>query len=118
MGFSVIRLPPYHCQYNPIEIVWSYLKSYVKDKNKTFKFKDVHKYFLEAVNSVTSEMWKKYVNHAKKLMHKYWSSEGLHDRSVQEFIINLCPGDSDDSEDWDDDDSNEDDLGCSPHFLP
>lgn len=112
IGFNVIRLPPYHCQHNPIEMVWSYLKAYVKERNKTFKMKDVEKHFLEAVSTVTPEMWVKYVNHAKKLMDEDWSSEGLNDRSVQELIINLCLGDSDEDSDFDED--TDEDIGCSP----
>ncbi|RZB58837.1 DDE 3 domain containing protein, partial [Asbolus verrucosus] len=27
-GHEVLRLPPYHCQYNPIEMAWGFCKSY------------------------------------------------------------------------------------------
>lgn len=27
LGFTVVRLPPYHCELNPIELVWSQVKS-------------------------------------------------------------------------------------------
>lgn len=27
MGHKVIRLPPYHCQYNPIELIWAQVTS-------------------------------------------------------------------------------------------
>lgn len=27
-GHQVLRLPPYHCQYNPIEMIWSTAKRY------------------------------------------------------------------------------------------
>ena len=30
LGFRVILLPPYHCNYNAIEKVWAHLKNYVK----------------------------------------------------------------------------------------
>lgn len=40
LEFTVIWLPPYHCHYNPIKMVWSYLKWFVKEWNKTFKLKD------------------------------------------------------------------------------
>lgn len=115
LGFTVIRLPPYHCHYNPIEMVWSQLKSFVKERNKTFKIKDVKDLFFEAIDTVTPELWNKYVSHAKKSMDEDWTSEGLNDRSVQEFIINLCPGDtstSDSESDFDEDE--DDDIGCFP----
>lgn len=111
LGFKILRLPPYHCQYNPIEMVWSALKGYVKQKNTTFKLKDVEQLFMEALCTVTPEKWANYVSHVKKVVDNDWTSEGLNDRSVQEMIINLCPGDSDDSED--DSDCDDEELGCN-----
>jgi transposase len=111
-GFKILRLPPYHCQYNAIEMVWSALKGYVKDRNTTFKLKDIEKLFMEAVSAVTPEKWASYVRHVKKIVDDDWKSEGLSDRSVQELIINLCPGDSDDSTE-EDSDSDEEDIGCN-----
>lgn len=32
---TVLRLPPYHCELNPIELVWAQVKTYVSGKNKT-----------------------------------------------------------------------------------
>ena len=31
-GHPVMRLPPYHCELNPIELSWSYQKGYVERK--------------------------------------------------------------------------------------
>ena len=35
-GHKVVRLPPYHCQYSPIELIWGQVKSHVS-KNNTFR---------------------------------------------------------------------------------
>ncbi|CAI6374502.1 unnamed protein product [Macrosiphum euphorbiae] len=37
----VLRLPPYHCELNPIELAWSSVKNYVRTHNNTFKLKNV-----------------------------------------------------------------------------
>lgn len=40
MGHKVIRLQPYHCQYNPIELIWAQIKSPKKiraSKSQTLK---------------------------------------------------------------------------------
>ncbi|XP_054277709.1 uncharacterized protein LOC128996416 [Macrosteles quadrilineatus] len=110
-GFKILRLPPYHCQYNPIEMVWSELKNYVKERNTTFKLKDVEKLLMEAVSAVTPNKWASYVKHVKTILDNDWTSEGLSDRRVQEMIISLCPGDSDDTEE--DSESEEEDIGCN-----
>lgn len=109
LGHKVIRLPPYHCQYNAIEMVWAYIKSYVQERNHTFKIKDVEKLFSEAVTAVTPHLWSKYVNHAKKTIDEEWKSEGLDEQSVNEFVINFCPGDFD-SDTASESSSTEDDL--------
>ncbi|CAH2091955.1 unnamed protein product [Euphydryas editha] len=37
----VIRLPPYHCELNPNELVWAQVKSYVAANNKSYKTDEV-----------------------------------------------------------------------------
>ncbi|CAI5452537.1 unnamed protein product [Caenorhabditis angaria] len=32
LGVEILRLPPYHCQYNPIELTWAALKTYLRQK--------------------------------------------------------------------------------------
>ena len=32
-GHEVVRLPPYHCELNPIELAWSQVKRYIKDNS-------------------------------------------------------------------------------------
>ena len=34
-GHEVVRLPPYHCELNPIELCWSQVKYYIKSKALT-----------------------------------------------------------------------------------
>ena len=111
LGFKIIRLPPYHCNYNPIELVWANLKKYVSARNTTFKINDVQCLFMEAVNSFSTDAWRKCVEHVKKEIDSDWTNEGLDDISVQELVISLAPGDSDDS-DWESDEDS--DLGVSP----
>jgi len=37
MGHEVVRLPPYHCQYNPIELIWAQVKGEVAKKTALSK---------------------------------------------------------------------------------
>ncbi|HYT45209.1 MAG TPA: transposase [Methylomirabilota bacterium] len=125
-GHRVLRLPPYHCQYNPIEMCWAWLKDYVKKRNTTFRLSDVKSLFQEAVQNLTPEMWKSYVEHTRRVVTEAWEQEGLSEKSVEQFVISIGGGDSDEESDDDlycsdksdkDDDSimeYDDDLGVAP----
>lgn len=46
-GIEILRLPPYHCKLNPIELVWAQIKKYIAAYNTTLKITDVKKkYFM------------------------------------------------------------------------
>ena len=40
-GHTVLRVPPYHCDLNPIEIIWAQLKHHVAAYNVSFKLTDL-----------------------------------------------------------------------------
>ncbi|XP_067654452.1 uncharacterized protein [Haliotis asinina] len=40
LGWSGLRLPPYHCDLNPKELIWGIMKSDVGRQNVTFKLRD------------------------------------------------------------------------------
>lgn len=98
MGHEVIRLPPYHCQYNPIELIWAQVKNQVASKNKTFKMVDIEKLTHEALNSVTIHDWEKCVRHTKELQDQDIEKKMLRDSVLEPIILNLLPDDSD----WED----------------
>ncbi|XP_049513968.1 uncharacterized protein LOC125941081 [Dermacentor silvarum] len=56
-GHEVVRLPPYHCELNPIKLVWSQVKGYVASKNTDFKIDSVEKLLLEGIAGVTPQNW-------------------------------------------------------------
>ncbi|KAJ8941084.1 hypothetical protein NQ318_003265, partial [Aromia moschata] len=65
-GITVIRLPPYHCELNTIELIWTQVKGDVARKNTTFELKDVKVLFKEAIRGVTAESWQKCIGHSLK----------------------------------------------------
>ncbi|XP_050065840.1 uncharacterized protein LOC126554876 [Aphis gossypii] len=67
-GHEVIRLLPYHCQYNAIELIWDQVKGQVaKKKNNTFKMVDIERLIREALDAVTKEDWENCVSHAEEI---------------------------------------------------
>lgn len=118
-GHTVLRLPSYHCQLNPIELVWSMMKGYVADKNKTFKFADLKPLVLGGFAEVTPEKWAHCVRHVMEEEDTMRKVDHIIDDvvdSADRILINLGDEDSERSED----DSPEyasmsdDDLGCQP----
>ncbi|XP_046677233.1 uncharacterized protein LOC124365307 [Homalodisca vitripennis] len=101
-GHEVVRLPPYHCQYNPIELIWAQVKREVATRNSTFELADVEKLTSEAIDNVTAVDWENCVRHSENLQSDDWAKEIVRDEIMEPFIINLRD-DSSDSENSDSD---------------
>ncbi|KAL4104342.1 hypothetical protein QTP88_019643 [Uroleucon formosanum] len=104
MGHEVVRLPPYHCQYNPIELIWAQVKGEVAKKNSTFKMADVEVLVNNALDEITKEVWTKCGEHCNKLQDADFIKEGLRDEILEPIILTINPDDSSTDEDENDDD--------------
>ena len=85
-GHIIIRLPPYHCDLNPIELIWSQVKGFVARKNSTFKKKDVQHLINQAFKSVTSEAWRKACDHVLSIENMYRRQDNLQPRVTPVII--------------------------------
>lgn len=103
MGHEVVRLPPYHCQYNPIELIWAQVKGEVAEKNHTFKLADVEVLVNNALDAVTKEDWTKCGEHCIKIQDEDLVKESLRDEILEPIILTINPDDSSTDEDDDDD---------------
>lgn len=107
-GREVLRLPPDHCQLNPIEFVLGQAKNYVAANNKKFKLPEVEQLFNEGLGRVTPDSWGKCIHHVKNQVEMYRLDyvEGIR----LKFTVNI--GSSDES-DWKSETSGVEELGCS-----
>ena len=71
-GHEVVRLPPYHCELNPIELAWAQVKRYIKDNNKLFTLAHVKELTFAGFSEVDSDNWKKLIQHTSKVEEKFW----------------------------------------------
>lgn len=76
-GHTSLRLPPYHPQLNPIELVWAKVKGRVAEKNTTFKMCDVQNLTREAISTINKEYWRKCEDHVLREEDGYWQRDGL-----------------------------------------
>ena len=88
-GHTVLRLPPYHCDLNPIELIWSQLKRYVAANNVTFKLPNVQQLAEGAFKTISVERWRPVCEHVKKIETDYWMRGNLCESEIEKFAINL-----------------------------
>ena len=101
-GHEVLRLPPYHPDLNPIELIWSEMKQWVGRNNTTFKMKDVENLCHQAFNEIGPDKWKKACDHVKKTEMIYYEQE----RILEDTIQDGGEGDDEEEEEEDDDGGN------------
>lgn len=100
---TVVRLPPYHCELNPIELAWSSVKNYVRMNNTTYKLQDVRKLLEEGVERVTPDMWKNFITHVTKEEDKFWQIDVLSDELFDEQESHVLTITGETSSDFDSD---------------
>ena len=108
-GHKVIRLPPYHCHLNAIELIWAQVKGYVAENNKMFTLKEVERLTKDGFNRITAERWEQVVDHTKKVIIDAWNNEGLMEEAVEEMIISVGDSSSSEDDNCSEDDNSDDD---------
>jgi arsenate reductase-like glutaredoxin family protein len=108
-GHSVLRLPPYHPELNPIEKIWAQVKNYVATHNVTFKFDDMRKLAEEKFAIIGTSEWENVCRNAIKVEDEYLSREAVVDE-VQELVIRVNTGESDEESDFFSDNDPVDDV--------
>jgi hypothetical protein len=93
---SVLRLPPYHPDLNPVELIWESVKEYVARKNVSFRLDDAMKLAEEKFNIITKEEWSSRCNNARQSEQNYLRLEPIIDDISEQIVINL-QSDSDNS---------------------
>lgn len=101
-GKSILRLPPYHCELNPIELVWSMVKQHVN--NTTFETADMQ-LLHQTLDRVKPEDWQNFISRVKEEEKKFWDldfiSEELIDELQTDLDHDLTNGDTSNSSDDD-----------------
>lgn len=88
-GHTVLRLPPYHPDLNPIEMIWADVKKYVGSRNVDFKLANVKKLCEERFAMIGEEEWKSRCDHVQTKENEYAAKEPLIDEMTETFIINV-----------------------------
>ncbi|KAF2891984.1 hypothetical protein ILUMI_14189, partial [Ignelater luminosus] len=75
-GHEVLRLAPYHCDFNAIELVWTQAKKYYYDHIGSVGFQDekVVAMWKEALNHCNDELWQHCVNHTEDIIKAWYTN--------------------------------------------
>ncbi|XP_053995662.1 uncharacterized protein LOC128885590 [Hylaeus anthracinus] len=98
-GHEVLRLLPYHCELNPIELAWAYIKEYVRGRNVTYKLPDVRKLIYEAIENVSPVMWQNFIRRVTGEENRLQESDNITDSMLDDGAERVdSPAPSSDSE--------------------
>ena len=94
-GHEVIRLAPYSCDLNPIEMIWAQLKTYVRQRNRTGSMAAIRLLVEEAVAHISPAAWSRCCEHVALLEERYWQQEHVAEE-VERVVIPRASSDSED----------------------
>ena len=98
-GHEVLRLPPYHCVLNAIELAWSKLKRTVRSENVFTEQPDKVIHLIKKVcDEISSDEWSKFVRHVEKEEEKFRTRDHILDTEIEPLIIALADDDDSDVE--------------------
>lgn len=104
-GHWVLRLPPYHCQYNAIELIWAQVKGHAARNNTKppFTANKMLDLLKNACVEVTAENWQNVIQKTQETIMADWDKHVAIDNMNQQLIINVgdSSSDSDDESDFD-----------------
>ena len=74
-----LRLPPYMCDLNTIELAWAQVKRKIREKNITSNLSNSELELLtgQAISDVTPAAWKNFCGYVEKIEQEYWSKDNL-----------------------------------------
>ncbi|XP_015929512.3 uncharacterized protein [Parasteatoda tepidariorum] len=94
-NIMILRLPPYHAELNPIELIWAQMKGSVAKENKTFKLSEVEELCMKSLNEIGVEKWKNCIEHIQKIEKEMWDLDEAIENTVNSLVININSNDED-----------------------
>ena len=96
-GHEVLRLPPYHCELNPIEMIWGDLKCTIASGDKSFKLSDIKVLTSESLQKIDQSKWSRACDQViEKVEKRYWKSDNIKPE-IGPIVIQLSDSESEDS---------------------
>lgn len=109
-GHTVVRVPPYHCEFNAEELIWAQIKGGVARRNQKFTISHVKTLLEDQISRVTPANWRNAIDHVRKLEQFVFDEELKIDSILSEHELasfRFYPYESDSESDSSDDDNDE-----------
>ena len=88
-GHEVLRLSPYHCDLNAIELIWADEKNFVAQENTEMTLKSVEELFRKRRAEITAEICRNCVEHVKHVENSYWETDRILDEKLDKLKVLL-----------------------------
>jgi hypothetical protein len=85
-GHTVLRLPPYHPDLNPIELIWVDVKQWV-GANNTCRTSDVKHLCEQRFEGTGEDKWISVCEHVEEVGKQYCEREGKTEERIESIII-------------------------------
>ncbi|XP_026754976.2 uncharacterized protein LOC113515043 [Galleria mellonella] len=85
-NIEVLRLPEFHSELSPIEIVFKGIKAKIP---QTDDFRETYKYFDESLASITTEQWRSAAERVKEEEETLYKLDTLMDQTIDNLFFNI-----------------------------
>ena len=114
--FLFLRLPAYHAEYYPIELIWTQVKGAIAKHNTTLTTTYMIPMITNGFAQVSAQDWKKCCRHVMEIYNTYWKSDIAKDAEMDKVEFVVCSEDEDtDTASSEDDNSDTTDSDFKNH---
>ncbi|XP_061381348.1 uncharacterized protein LOC116776357 isoform X2 [Danaus plexippus] len=93
---DILRLPPYHGELNPGELVWSDVKDHLEITDTSFTFEQIKSLLQASIRNVSPDKWQSCITHVTHVEDFFYNKlDVLIDNTMDTFGVNVSDTDSD-----------------------
>ena len=84
---ELVRLLIKHCIFNPIELAWAQLKTYVRSRNTHFRFSDIRSLSEEYIAGLNDETSRRFIDHTRKAEEIFCTADDFVEEEIESYLF-------------------------------